>query len=269
MARARATAAQAGTTRPASTSPPATPPTTAPQSMATLPWFQRKGFCGTRGCVLKDFHDGPCSHLRLESGEVRSRKRAQPEAVSTPTRIGAKRAKPARRRKPPPSDRDAGEAECLIASRTSGGKRNFVVRWRDAGAKDDSWETEDRLPLGLVKEFDASHQLKAPYYGALFLVEQILARRDEGGRKQSRVKWFGYDWSPSWVDDDKLVAPNADAPLVPAQEAPASPQVARSARAAQSETPSRPTKFCIEKGPACGQIPRKARFCPECGADQE
>jgi hypothetical protein len=28
------------------------------------------------------------------------------------------------------------------------------------------------------------------------------------------------------------------------------------------------TKFCIENGPACGPIPRKAKFCPHCGAAQ-
>ena len=28
------------------------------------------------------------------------------------------------------------------------------------------------------------------------------------------------------------------------------------------------TKFCIENGPACGPIPRKAKFCPQCGAAQ-
>ena len=45
----------------------------------------------------------------------------------------------------------------------------------------DSWEPEEDISPDLIEAFEASHRFKAPYHGALFLVDEILERRDEDG----------------------------------------------------------------------------------------
>jgi hypothetical protein len=294
MARARATPSQAGLPRPAAEPTSATPamlpapffhlcapasPTraSAPASAAasTPTWTKIKGRCGTAGCNLKDFHEGLCSHQQLD-GTERSRKRATPDVVEYPDRPNAKARH--RQKKLRADHGVVAEVERLLACRSSrGNKRQFAVRWKGQDAKHDSWEHEDDVSPALIEEFD-QHMYKATWNGALFLVDSVLAHRTQDGRGQSRVEWCGYDWQASWVDDDQLVspaAPTADtAPgsgpsLVSGAAAAAVPRVTQKQNATTTGTTVAGTKFCIQSGPVCGKIPRKARFCPECGAAQQ
>ena len=224
----------------------------------SLSWAKQKGRCGTKGCTLKDFHEGLCSHLQLDDGTIRSRKRARPKPPEYPERPSGKA--PPRRRRLRADHGVIAEVERLVACRTSFGKQRFAVRWKELGQSGDSWELEEDISPVLIAEFEATPLYKAPYHGALFLVETILERRVHDGRKQSRIKWFGYDWDPTWIDDDKLIEPSASFPKTPPSDT-----------AAEAPTPGSPalTKFCIQRGPACGKMPRKALFCPECGAAQQ
>lgn len=192
-----------------------------------------------------------CSHLQLDDGSIRPRKRAKSIPPEHPERPAAKA--PPRRKIMRADHGVIADVERLVACRTSGQKRRFAVRWKGLGQAGDSWEVEEDISPVLIGAFEATPLFKAPYHGALFLVDEILSRRVHEGRKQSKVRWSGYDWDASWIDDDKLIEPKAS---------PAAPEDA-------PKTPGPTTKFCIQRGPACGKMPRKALFCPECGAAQQ
>ena len=224
-------------------------------------WTKQKGRCGTPGCILKDFHDGPCSHLNLSDGVVRSRKHVCATVLEFSPRPVIKTTP--RKKRLRADHGEVCEVERLLASRVSGGRRQYVVRWKQMSAKHDSWEPEEEIEQALIAEFASTRNYKAPYRGGLYLVDQVLEHKQVGAKRQSKVKWFGYDWKASWFDDDKLVAPT------PEQTPPSTGVAAGAPPPPVAPTERCSTKFCIEKGPACGQIPRKARFCPECGAAQQ
>jgi len=203
MARARATAAQAGSPRAspgdgaASAASPRClwPPPTG--GVYSTPAVSRAASSASAAPAVPP-KGGGCATEKVVKSSAARRSAA---SGAKPTRLGLG---------------EVFKVDRLLASKGVGDARHFIVRWQKPyhSAKDDSDERACDISRDLIDAFDSSSMPKAPWKdsGWYYLVERILAERKFGEHKQYKVRWSGYSkWNPMWVDEDKVV-PSQQAP---------------------------------------------------------
>lgn len=101
---------------------------------------------------------------------------------------------------------DFYNVECILDRRGRGTYKEYLVKWEGFSSKENSWVPMDNFvdPL-MIKDYEKYRkqtlQRKALY--GFFVVEAILSRRDDRGRRENLVKWEGCPASEnSWVEEE-------------------------------------------------------------------
>ena len=124
------------------------------------PMSARFRTCGTRGCVLKDFHLGECViGGSATANSERSRTMIRPLTPTEDPRPNKKAAFPSQL-----ALHKEHRVSKLLARRIKNcGKCEYAVRWEGVGPAEDTWEKEQNIrDRQLIAEFDRA-PLKAPW----------------------------------------------------------------------------------------------------------